>query len=414
MRKNIPYSSLLLPLLFSATQASAQTENFGYAITDLAPEGKHWVSLRKLDFQSGIFSDVVLDGNDRTLPLMDVNGGRFSRETATKLGNADPSLPFAGGVGAVAYDRNSRRVFFVPLHYDQLRYLDLKTMEIFAAGSGFGAAQEKSAAQSITRMVIAGDGFGYALSADGHHLYRFNTVGKPVIRDLGPLRDAATNTSISILNNACLTGGGDLVADDDNNLYLIASSNHVFRISLKDRMATHLGSIKGLPAQFTSNGAAVDHEGNILVASSIYKGAMFSVNPVTWEAKQHRAAKTVYNASDLGSSNLLVTNRGRRGPAFISGARGNVRIYPNPVRTNSFRVSFTNMESGEYYLELIDASGRRILQKKFAITSASAVETVNLTTTLTMGIYLVKVTSESNRQVSLEKIIIEREGRASR
>jgi hypothetical protein len=72
------------------------------------------------------------------------------------------------------------------------------------------------------------------------------------------------------------------------------------------------------------------------------------------------------------------------------------------------------MESGAYYLELIDASGRRVMQKKIAITSGSVVETIQLDYALTMGVYMVKVTSENNMQVSLEKVIIEREGRVAR
>ncbi len=414
MKTGLPFLPTLLALIFAGTNAFAQTDKFGFAITDFTQEGKHWMTLRKVDFQTGSFSDVLLDGTNNNMPVMDINGGTFTRETATRLNDADPSTPFASGVAAMAYDRNSNRIYYVPMYYDQLRYVDLKTMRVYTAGNGFGASREKKDIESITRMVIAGDGFGYALSADGNHLYRFSTKGRPVIEDLGTLRDAPGKNSMSILNNACMTGGGDMVADDNNNLYLIASSNQVFRISLADKMATHLGSIRGLPEQFTSNGAAVNHEGKVVLTSSIFNGPMFSVDPTNWEAAVYKGTVKAFNASDLGSSNLLVTGNARKGPAFVNSPKGSIKVYPNPVRTGSFKVNFANMESGAYYLELIDASGRRVMQKKIAITSGSVVETIQLDYALTMGVYMVKVTSENNMQVSLEKVIIEREGRVAR
>jgi hypothetical protein len=141
---------------------------------------------------------------------------------------------------------------------------------------------------------------------------------------------------------------------------------------------------------------------------------MFSVDPTNWEAAVYKGTVKAFNASDLGSSNLLVTGNARKGPAFVNSPKGSIKVYPNPVRTGSFKVNFANMESGAYYLELIDASGRRVMQKKIAITSGSVVETIQLDYALTMGVYMVKVTSENNMQVSLEKVIIEREGRVAR
>ena len=54
---------------------------------------------------------------------------------------------------------------------------------------------------NITRMAIGADGYGYALSNDGNHFYRFTTGKKPVIVDLGAIIDDESNNTVSIQVN---------------------------------------------------------------------------------------------------------------------------------------------------------------------------------------------------------------------
>ena len=62
----------LLPGLLSVTLAlfltsglKAQNDRFAYAITDLSKEGTGWNALRKLDLQTGQYSDVLLNGSEQ-------------------------------------------------------------------------------------------------------------------------------------------------------------------------------------------------------------------------------------------------------------------------------------------------------------------------------------------------------------
>ncbi|HLO81023.1 MAG TPA: T9SS type A sorting domain-containing protein, partial [Chitinophagaceae bacterium] len=220
--------------------------------------------------------------------------------------------------------------------------------------------------------------------------------------------DAESNNHMSILNNPCMTAGGDMIADDDNNLYLIAARGYVYRISVRDMLATYLGEIKGLPKEFSANGAAVNHEGKIVVTSSVFKNAIYQVDPVSWEATQLVSKSGAFNAADLGSSNLLVTNKAKAGPAFVNNIKGTVKIYPNPVRTGNFKVNFTNMEAGDYYLDLTDVSGRRVMQKKINISSGTYVETINLPGSFTKGIYMMKLMNSQTKQISVQKVLVER------
>ncbi len=85
---------------------------------------------------------------------------------------------------------------------NRLQYIDLnaKTPSIaYFEGEAFGVATDlKDEANHITRMAIAVDGQGYALSNDGNHLIKFTTGRKPVITDLGALQDDPANGGNSI------------------------------------------------------------------------------------------------------------------------------------------------------------------------------------------------------------------------
>lgn len=62
MRKSLP---LILGTILLAGQAfTQQADRFAYAITDAQPQGPIWQFLRKLDLQTGQYSQVLLSGND--------------------------------------------------------------------------------------------------------------------------------------------------------------------------------------------------------------------------------------------------------------------------------------------------------------------------------------------------------------
>jgi hypothetical protein len=82
----------------------------------------------------------------------------------------------------MAYDKKHERLYYTPMGINQLRYIDLKAKtptvyyfedEAFGTVSSFGDAPNQ-----ITRMVIASDGNGYALTNDANHLIKFTTGKK--------------------------------------------------------------------------------------------------------------------------------------------------------------------------------------------------------------------------------------------
>jgi len=403
MKKNLLPYTLTAILLSLCIEVAAQGDANMFAVTDKIQEGKAWMTLRKLDASTGNFGNLLFDGSDQGQVIYDLKGGRFVDHAPTKISNLDPSVPFVKGVAAIAYDRKQNRLFYVPMYYSQLRYIDLNTNKAFTAGNMFGDSGK--AFESLTRLVIGGDGFGYALSTDGTQLYQFNTEGTPMIRDLGSLKDAPLNKEMAIVNNSCITAGGDLIADDANNLYLIAARLQVYRISLKDRTATYLGDIKGLPKGFMVNGAAVDRDGMVVLSNSVNKAFLYRVDPSNWKAVDITSPEGAYNASDLASSNLLITQRAGSEPVL---SRGTIKIYPNPVRSNSFQVKMSNMDNGIYHLLLTDISGRTVMEKKISVSAGAFLETINLPGNFTKGVYMVRIINEHSNQVRVEKVVVER------
>ena len=116
-------------------------------------------------------------------------------------------------------------------------------------------------------MVIAADGNGYALTNDGSRLVRFTTGKKVTITDLGPVVDDESNKTVSI-KNKCTSWGGDMIADAYNKLYIISANRYVFVLDVETRVAKQIGYISGLPANYSTNGAAVDKDGKVVVASA--------------------------------------------------------------------------------------------------------------------------------------------------
>lgn len=84
---------------------------------------------------------------------------------------------------------------------------------------------------------------------------------------MGSVIDDEANKTVSI-KNKCTSWGGDMIADAYNKLYIISANHYVFTLDVETRVAKQIGYITGLPANYSTNGAAVDNDGNIVVASA--------------------------------------------------------------------------------------------------------------------------------------------------
>ena len=268
---------LLIVMTAVITNIQAQKKNkavpgtTGYAITAVEKGGRSWKEVRQIDAASGAILKTIYDSKQETealnartgKPVLKKDGSvklptsaeKVYTRTLTappiekKVVNLDNELdkangnhirtytrtivvrrhelpndkPFSTNSAAMAYDKKHERLYYTPMGIPQLRYIDLKSGKIYYfEDEAFGVVQHYGDSRNqITRMVIASDGNGYALTNDANHLVRFSTGNNPVITDLGAVADAdAAIYSIHSPNGY----GGDMIADAAGNLYLLTAN----------------------------------------------------------------------------------------------------------------------------------------------------------------------------------------------
>jgi hypothetical protein len=406
MRKDLRFILLLAVASMFHPLVQGQPDHFVYAITSVQKNGTEWVALRKLNTQSAELGSILLNGTDKELSLYDaVTHKKIDHFTTDTLANSNPQMVFGSSVAAIAYDKNTNRLFYTPMLVDQLRYIDLSTMKVFCfTDQSFAKAGNLDfVAGTISRMVIAPDGYGYTITNDGNHLFRFNASGSTNITDLGALEDAAVNKET--IHNPCGNAGGDLVADDAGSLYLISASNKVFKVDISSRQTEFLGTISGLPQNFSTNGAAVNEEGKLLISSSIYTDSYFIVDPKTWLASPYHMTDAIFGTADLANSNTLSTNSS----SFLKVVTNNfdkIKVYPNPILSDEFNVQFSNLKPGNYTIQLADAVGNGVMMHKVHVVQDSQTENIHFSPDNAQGFYFLKILDENNAVVSTQILVV--------
>ncbi|ANE52058.1 T9SS type A sorting domain-containing protein [Flavisolibacter tropicus] len=413
MRRTLPFSILSSLLLFTTISLYAQNDRFAYVVTDLNDKGSGWNALRRLDLKTGQYSDLLFNGTDEKAVVYDATTHKVVAPKAdARFGNM-LNAPFSTGVAAAAYDRKHNRLYFTPMFIDQLRYIDLRTMKVYyVTDQAFTQAgnMHNDEGKCITRMVIAPDGYGYAISNNGETFIRFSTNGKKSqIQQLGKLVDDASNNGISV-HNRCSSFGGDMIADDKGSLYILSARNYVFKVDINTKVAKLMGNIKGLPAQFTTNGAVVDGDGNLLVSSAIDGSGYYVVNPKSWEASVYQTP-IVFRSSDLANSNYLSTSGNRTTIESIARVESKyanqIQVYPNPITSNQFNLQFNRIPAGEYTLQLTDVMGRQVMQKRLLTADEYVNQSISISSLKAHGVYLVRVLNKENEKVYEQKVMIQ-------
>jgi Secretion system C-terminal sorting domain len=417
MRKSLPFASLVLGTVLLTTHSNAQqADRFAYAVTDIQ-QGPNWNFLRKLNLQTGEYSQVLLSGNDATALAFDATSKKqFTAPVTDQLYGTVANAAFATGVAAMAYDKKNNRLYYTPMLIDQLRYVDLKTMKVFyVTDQVFTGKPQKSSDQGniVTRMVIASDGNGYAMTNDGRQLIQFSTGKKLSITDLGSVVDDQANKGVSV-HSSCSSFGGDMIADDNGNLFVLSARNNVFKINIESKVATFLGTITGLPTGFTVNGAAVTDDNKIVVASATQGGSLFTVDAKTLAATPYAIVGTGWQTSDMANSNLLVSGAKAKGGTIelisrndANSGDGKINIYPNPVTNNQFAIQFNELKAGGYTVQVTDVMGRQVVQQAVNISGENQVQTIKLSSASAKGVYLVKVTDQSSKAVYTTKVMVQ-------
>lgn len=416
MRKGLLSAALLSGSFLLTTLLSAQqADRFAYAMTDVPQQNGYWVHLRILNLETGVFSGPLLNGTAEKQVAFDA----FTKKQITDFTAVNkmgfPEQPaFSSGVAALAYDSKKGRVYYTPMFIDQLRYYDLKTQQVYYVTVPFTGKPVKTSDQgnNVTRMAIAADGNGYAMTNDAMQLIQFTTGKKIQITDLGAIVDNPANKGVSI-HSSCSSFGGDMIADDDGNLYVFSARNQVFKVNIESRVATHLGTVSGLPQGFTINGAAVNANNQVVIGSAIESASLFAVDIKTLAATPLKINGLVSHTSDLANGNLLVSGNKPKATNVDLISKGNdvsdnrISIFPNPVTANQFNIQFTDTEAGSYTVQVTDMMGRQLMQQNVTVSGDNQVHQIKLKSSVSKGVYLVKVTDAASKSIFSTKIVVQ-------
>jgi hypothetical protein len=412
MRHKILLTSCAVILALAAAAQKKQT--LAFAITSAEKGTYQWTDVKLVDVNTGELVRTIFDSKQpKAYKVFHARNGReISVADAQGVVKNPNALPFNTMSAALAFDKKHNRLYYTPMYINQLRYIDMSSKEpkiyYFENEALSAVAEIKNESMHITRMVIASDGNGYALSNDGNHFVRFTTGRKPMIEDLGSIQDDAKST-VSI-HDKKTSWGGDMVADASGNLYVISAYHHVFKVNIRSRSASYVGKIQGLPGNFTTNGAVVDDEGALVVSSASSSDNYYKVNMNDWMASKLDASNKVFNASDLANGNLAFEKKMEALPKLFERElvrNDKINMFPNPVSTGRFRVSFHNRELGRYDIQVVDLTGRLLSQKTVNIQNNGQAAEIDLRGSIANGTYLVKVLNNAKKTVFSDKLVVE-------
>jgi hypothetical protein len=443
-------------IVFAQKRKKAEQPLTGYAITAVEKGGRSWKEVRLVNITTGEEIRSIYQSKQETEALNARTGNpvvkkdmSVAKAPVKKIVNLDQELavangsnvrvktvvinnrenqydkPFATNSAAMAYDKKHERLYYTPMGINQLRYIDLKSNKIYYfENESFGAVSGPGdGANQITRMVIASDGNGYALTNDGNHLIRFTTGKNPVITDLGALSEDASNATSSVHSRKGY--GGDMIADASTNLYLLTANRNVFKISIDSKVASYMGSIKGLPEGFSTNGAMVEEGSKVIVASSESAIGYYRFDLTTMQAEKVSTTASVFNASDLANERLAFAKKKKdrknteepkqqdtedvtkKLPLQNVIVNNGISVYPNPVSNGLVKVTFADQPAGRYSVELIDITGKLIQSKEINVNSSMHIEEVRIPRSVSGGNYLLKINGMNNNVSVTNKLVVQ-------
>ncbi len=343
---------------------------------------------RALDSKTGLAQNILLSSAEQPT----VFSSKLKREISEeRKSNANA---VASQMAAMAVDARGKLVY-MPMYSSNIYILDSKTKDIILLENQLSNPRACDTGSQFSRMTIGTDGNVYALSNSGAQLLKISYEdGKYSVTDLGIVKDDSGNGE-NLLSKMQTGFGGDMIADDNNNFYIFSAMGNIFIVSLNDMKAKFIGKIKSLPENFSVNGAAVNSEGTIVLASA--KGGVFqTLNLETLQAEKmnNNLDMPVY---DLGSPYVLKSNK-------VAVDVNKNDIYPTKVSEGFVNVRIANNQQGNALVKIYNAAGTLVSNQ--TITNISNSENRIELGKLVSGVYIVNVESENGKTIVSKKIIV--------
>ncbi|WP_027384664.1 T9SS type A sorting domain-containing protein [Epilithonimonas caeni] len=380
MKKTL--STLLL--LSVSTMAFAQQDIF--ALTGKDVTNIIFQDFRSLDSKKGITENILLSGKDQPR----IYSTKLNKEVSAD--NKSSANALSNQIATLAVDGRGKLVY-MPMFSSNIYILDSKTKDITLLENDLSNPTSCDIGSQFSRMATGSDGNVYALSNSGSQLLKIsNKDGKYSVTDLGIVKDDSGNGE-NLLSKMQTGFGGDMIADENNNFYVFSALGNVFKV--KDMKAKFIGKIKSLPENFSINGAAVNSEGKIILASA--KGGVFhtlNLETLQSEKMNNNLDMPIY---DLGSPYVLKSNK-----ATVDNNKND--IYPTIVSEGFVNVRMADNQKGNANVKVYNVSGNLVSNQ--TITNISNSENRIELDKLVSGVYVVNVESENGKTIVSKKIIV--------
>ena len=384
---------LLFPamLAFLGVQTNAQEI---FAITGKQVPQIVFNDLRTLDLNKGTSGEIFF--TDQSASKV------FSQSLQTNFVESKNTVHNAqtASMASLAFDQKNNSLVFVPMFSSNIYVMNNRTKEITLVENTAIKSVQCTIDSHITRMTATKDGIIYAMSNSGSQLIKISSEnGKYSVKDLGTIKDISTNTDKKL--STMQTGfGGDMVADADGNLYVFSAFNNVFKINVRNLTSEFMGTVSGLPENYTSNGAAVNATGDIVVGNARGEG-LYEINFKTLEAKAVSGdfKMPIY---DLASSYFLNDKAVSTAEMFTG-----IEIYPTKVNQQFFNIKINNEKvKGNLKVELADYMGNKLMKQNINVVRNNSEFKINLSK-YNAGVYIVNIQDAAGNAIFSTKIVIE-------
>ncbi|HNB80589.1 MAG TPA: hypothetical protein PLP34_07855 [Chitinophagaceae bacterium] len=418
----MPYFLFVFSILNLLSPSVKAQLPFCYAISGRGQAITPWTDIRRINPEDGS-SDTWYAEQSRLYELNSLD---------RNLDNAilDNLTPMGQGVASCAYDPVRHRLYYSTMEFSDLRYFNLDSANpvftIVQLALIPGAAFMKPETQ-FSRMCIGADGNGYMLNNTSTDFFRFSTGKKPKIESLGSILNTSDprDTTSSLFKNQ----GGDMIALTDSNFLLFSAMQNVFYLSPDKRQMHCMGKIKGLPPNFTINGAAVINDSTILLGSALNLNGLYAWNIVQGKVHPFFPDRTGFTVSDLDNGNLLpvyllqqLENQLQK-PDIIEAVVNQVAVSGvKPVQAQAenspgfyfirqslsdFQLVFYPDEPGPFLITFSNTTGQILHEEKQTVNQSEYNFLIHLSKPLSSGSYYIKAKHLPSGHTYLRKMDIE-------
>lgn len=383
---------IILSAIVVFTGVQMQAQDF-FAVTGLDTKQILFKNIQSFDLNNGRSGDVILDSKSNVSVISQRLNAPL-QETRATFHNAQASQ-----IAGMAF--NGTDVVYTPMFSSNIYVINTKTKAIQLVENETILTKACDVGSHITRMTVGKDGNVYALNNASSQLIKISgSNNQYTVENLGALRDVSGNQEIS-LHDMRSGFGGDMIADADNNFYVFSAAKNVFKINSKSLSATFVGTVQGLPEDFTLNGASVNKDGKVVVASAKAQG-FYLVDMSTLDAKKMEGNFDV-PVYDL-ASNYFLNDQKESAEQLVAG----ISIYPTKVNNQIINVKVTDENiRGNVSVEVIDYLGNKLVKTNINSVRQNAEYPVRLGG-VNQGAYIVNVLSSNGVVIHSEKIIVAR------